>query len=112
LEKRVVSETNRQWLLAARPVGMVETSNFELRTVPVAEPADGQLLVRNRWLACEPAMRGWLEDRPNDIPPVELGEVMRGMISPTTSKRSRPAQTSASSCSSPEPDRSESGGVP
>jgi NADPH-dependent curcumin reductase CurA len=74
-----MSETNRQWLLAARPVGMVKESDFELKTVPVEPPGEGQVLVRNRWLAFEPAMRGWMEDRPNYIPPVQLGEVMRGM---------------------------------
>jgi hypothetical protein len=35
--------------------------------------------VRNRWLAFEPAMRGWIEDKPNYIPPVPIGDVMRGM---------------------------------
>lgn len=74
-----MSETNRQWLLAARPVGMVKESDFELRTVAVEPPGEGQVLVRNRWLAFEPAMRGWMEDRPNYIPPVQIGEVMRGM---------------------------------
>lgn len=74
-----MSETNRQWLLRARPVGMVKESDFELREEPVPAPAQGQVLVRNRWLAFEPAMRGWMEDRPNYIPPVGIGEVMRGM---------------------------------
>lgn len=74
-----MSETNRQWLLKTRPVGMVSQDNFELRTSPIPQPADGQVLVRTRWLAFEPAMRGWMEDRPNYIPPVAIGEVMRGM---------------------------------
>ena len=74
-----MSETNRQWLLHARPLGMVKESDFELRTSPVPKPGDGQVLVRTRWLAFEPAMRGWMVDRPNYIPPVEIGEVMRGM---------------------------------
>ncbi len=74
-----MSETNRQWLLARRPVGMVKESDFELHGEPVPAPAGGQILVRNRWLAFEPAMRGWMEDRPNYIPPVGIGEVMRGM---------------------------------
>ena len=72
-------DTNRQWLLRTRPVGMVEESDFELREAPLPALADGQVLVRNRWLAFEPAMRGWMEDRPNYIPPVGIGEVMRGM---------------------------------
>jgi len=74
-----MSETNRQWLLAKRPVGMVKESDFELHTAAIPTPGDGQVLVRTRWLAFEPAMRGWMEDRPNYIPPVAIGEVMRGM---------------------------------
>ena len=74
-----MSETNRQWLMCSRPVGMVKESDFELRSSPVPEPGDGQVLVRTRWLALEPAMRGWMEDRPNYMPPVGIGEVMRGM---------------------------------
>jgi NADPH-dependent curcumin reductase CurA len=71
--------SNRQWLLRARPVGLVKESDFELRSAPVPQPSDGQVLVRNRWLAFEPAMRGWMEDRPSYMPPVAIGEVMRGM---------------------------------
>ena len=74
-----MSETNRQWRLARRPQGMVRQSDFELRTEAVPTPAEGQMLVRTRWLAFEPAMRGWIEDRPNYIPPVAIGAVMRGM---------------------------------
>ncbi len=58
---------------------MVEESDFELHSEPVPTPGPGQVLVRNRWLAFEPAMRGWMEDRPSYLPPVGIGEVMRGM---------------------------------
>jgi NADPH-dependent curcumin reductase CurA len=78
-EENDMTEMNRQWLLAARPVGMVKESDFELRSSPVPQPGAGQALVRNRWLAFEPAMRGWMEDRPSYLPPVEIGAVMRGM---------------------------------
>ena len=54
-----MTETNRQWILRSRPVGMVEEGNFELVSTAVPEPAEGELLVRNRYLAFEPAMRGW-----------------------------------------------------
>ncbi len=74
-----MSQTQRQWLLRQRPVGRVKESDFELREAPIPEPAEGQILVRARWLAMEPAMRGWMDDRPNYIPPVGIGEVMRGM---------------------------------
>jgi len=74
-----MSEQNRQWLLAKRPVGMVQQSDFELATTPVASPGKGQMLVRNRVLAFEPAMRGWIADKPNYMPPVPIGAVMRGL---------------------------------
>ena len=74
-----MSETNRQWLLARRPAGMVSEGDFELSRTALPTPGEGQLLVRNRWLAFEPAMRGWIEDKPNYIPPVPIGDVMRGM---------------------------------
>ena len=68
---------NRQWLLAKRPHGMVGPHNFELRESPVPELADGEYLVRNLFMGFDPAMRGWMEDRPSYIPPVGIGEVMR-----------------------------------
>ena len=74
-----MSERNRQWLLRARPVGMVKESDFQRSEAPVSAPGPGEVLVRNLYLAFEPAMRGWMEDRESYIPPVGLGEVMRGM---------------------------------
>jgi NADPH-dependent curcumin reductase CurA len=74
-----MSETHRQWLLARRPAGMVSESDFELNHAEIPKPGEGQILVRNRWLAFEPAMRGWIEDKPNYIPPVPIGDVMRSM---------------------------------
>jgi NADPH-dependent curcumin reductase CurA len=68
---------NRQWLLRARPVGRVKTSDFEWRESPVPEPKDGEALVRVLYLSFDPAMRGWMEDRPSYVPPVQIGEVMR-----------------------------------
>jgi NADPH-dependent curcumin reductase CurA len=69
---------NRQWLLASRPKGMVEPSDFELREERVPAPAEGEFLVRNLYLSLDPAMRGWMSDTPSYIPPVGIGEVMRG----------------------------------
>jgi hypothetical protein len=72
------AKINRQWRLARRPVGMVSEADFELVEEPVEDIAEGEYLIRNHYLAFEPAMRGWMEDRPSYIPPVGIGEVMRG----------------------------------
>ncbi len=71
------SESNRQWRLKSRPVGMVTESDFERVEDPVPTPGEGEFLVRNLFFAFEPAMRGWLNDVKSYVPPVALGEVMR-----------------------------------
>jgi NADPH-dependent curcumin reductase CurA len=68
---------SRQWILARRPSGMVCDDDFALRTVELPPIADGEALAEMRWLSFEPAMRGWMDDRPSYMPPVEVGAVMR-----------------------------------
>ena len=69
--------TNRQWLLAKRPHGIVTKENFEYTESPIPEPSDGQVLVRNLLLSFDPTQRGWMEDRESYLPPVQIGEPMR-----------------------------------
>ena len=66
--------TNRQWLLAKRPHGIVTKENFEYTESPIPEPSDGQVLVRNLLLSFDPTQRGWMEDRESYLPPVQIGE--------------------------------------
>jgi NADPH-dependent curcumin reductase CurA len=70
-------ETNLQWTLAQRPHGLVKPSDFAFGEVPVAQPGAGQVLVRVLYLSFDPTQRGWIEDRPSYLPPVQIGEVMR-----------------------------------
>lgn len=69
--------TNRQWLLAKRPHGMVTKDNFDYQESPIPEPGDGEVLVRNLMLSFDPTQRGWMEDRESYLPPVQIGEPMR-----------------------------------
>jgi NADPH-dependent curcumin reductase CurA len=69
--------TNHQVRLAARPVGMPTDANWQHTTEPVAEPADGGVLVKVLALSLDPAMRGWMNEGRSYIPPVGIGEVMR-----------------------------------
>ena len=72
-----MAELNRQWVLRKRPSGMVREDDFELVESPVPEPGEDEVVVRNCYLAFEPAMRGWIEDVKSYLPPVAIGEVMR-----------------------------------
>jgi NADPH-dependent curcumin reductase CurA len=75
----MTSQTNRQFLLAKRPVGAATRETFTYQEVPVGEPAAGQILVKNEYLSLDPAMRGWMNEGKSYIPPVGLGEVMRAL---------------------------------
>ncbi|MFF1796766.1 zinc-binding dehydrogenase, partial [Kitasatospora sp. NPDC058263] len=73
----MLSAENRQIRLARRPVGEIGPEDWERVTEPAAAPGDGQFAGRTRYLSLDPAMRGWLDDRPSYLPPVGIGEVMR-----------------------------------
>ena len=75
----MTAETNRQFLLAKRPVGAATRDTFTYQHTPVAHPQDGQIVVKNEYLSLDPAMRGWMNEGKSYIPPVGLGEVMRAL---------------------------------
>jgi NADPH-dependent curcumin reductase CurA len=72
-----LSETHRQILLAARPQGDLKPTDWEHADAPVAPPGEGEFAARTKMISLDPAMRGWLDDRPSYLPPVGIGEVMR-----------------------------------
>ncbi len=73
-----MAEVNHQYRLAARPVGLPKPSDWSYTEEPVAEPGDGEVLVKILYVGLEPAMRGWMNEGRSYIPPVGIGEVMRG----------------------------------
>lgn len=74
----MTDKRNRQWRLAARPVGLIKDSDFTWTEEVVPELADGQILVQNKYLSLDPTNRVWVTDVPSYLPPVGIGEVMRG----------------------------------
>jgi NADPH-dependent curcumin reductase len=73
-----VTQTNRRYLLASRPAGLVNHENVRLDdTEPVPEPAEGQALIRVRYLSIDPTIRTWMDDAPGYLPPIDIGEVVR-----------------------------------
>lgn len=75
----MATKVNRQWRLATRPVGAIAESNFEWTQEPVPTLEEGQILVRNIYLSLDPTNRGWIDEGENYLPPVAIGEVMRGI---------------------------------
>lgn len=71
--------TNRQWRLVSRPKGGVSTENLQWVEEQVPPLAEGEVLVRSVYLSLDPANRGWMNETASYVPPVPLGEVMRGI---------------------------------
>jgi len=69
---------NRQWILKKRPVGDIKRGDLELVETPIPEPGKGQVLVRTLYLSLDPTNRIWMSDMEQYMPPVQLGDVMRG----------------------------------
>ncbi len=71
-------EVNHQWLIAARPSGLVKESDFRWNEAPVGAPVEGQVLVRNVYLSLDPTNRVWMNEAESYLPALALGDVMRG----------------------------------
>jgi len=72
----MAERTNRQWILAARPDGMVSPSLFEKREVAVPALRDGQVLAQTLYLSFDPTQRAWMA-MDTYMPIAPLGEPMR-----------------------------------
>jgi NADPH-dependent curcumin reductase CurA len=69
--------TNTSIRLAERPIGEPTAATWSIESSSIPEPRPGQFVVRIQMISLDPAMRGWLDDRPSYLPPVGIGEVMR-----------------------------------
>src|ERR1700712_160517 len=69
---------SRAWPLVRRPGGWPVPEDFALREIPVSEPAEGRILVRNRYFSVDPYMRGRMNDVKSYVPPYQLDQPMDG----------------------------------
>ncbi|WP_228892733.1 NADP-dependent oxidoreductase [Pseudoduganella aquatica] len=70
--------TYQRMVLASRPSGEVQASNFRLETADVPAIADGQILIRNHYLSLDPYMRGRMSDAKSYAEPQPLDATMIG----------------------------------
>lgn len=69
---------NRQFRLKARPEVRIERGHFDFVESPAPEPGPGEALVQVLYLSLDPTNRIWMSDMDQYMPPVAIGEVMRG----------------------------------
>ena len=69
---------NRTWILRKRPVGDVAPDDLELVDLPLELLKDGEARARTIYLSLDPTNRIWMSDMDGYMPPVEIGEPMRG----------------------------------
>ncbi|MFE3253288.1 NADP-dependent oxidoreductase [Streptomyces sp. NPDC059209] len=70
--------SGREWHLVARPHGWPKAEDVALREVPVTEPGEGRILVRNKHFSVDPYMRGRMNDVKSYTPPFKLDHPMDG----------------------------------
>ena len=73
-----MTEMNKTWILRARPVGEVKETDLELVEAPLAPLNEGEVRARTIYLSLDPTNRIWMSDMDAYLPPVGLGDPMRG----------------------------------
>ncbi|MGE0314950.1 MAG: NADP-dependent oxidoreductase [Lautropia sp.] len=71
-------QRNRRIVLASRPTGKVEPSNFRLEQADIPPLNDGEVLVATEFLSLDPYMRGRMDDAKSYAKPQPLDETMQG----------------------------------
>jgi NADPH-dependent curcumin reductase CurA len=68
----------KRWVLRNRPAGEIKPTDLELVEEPIRDLADGEVLIRTLYLSLDPTNRIWMSDQDQYMPPVQIGETMRG----------------------------------
>lgn len=71
---------NRHWVLARRPTGVPQPDDFAILNAPRPTAGAGEVVLRNRFLAMDPAIRNVLGQGGLYAAPLPLGEPVRGMV--------------------------------
>ena len=82
--------TNRVWRLSRRPAGEITDGVLSLADEAIPEPGTGQFVFRLNYLSLDPTNRAWMNPQPTYMPPVALGDPMRGIVCGTVLDSSHP----------------------
>jgi hypothetical protein len=72
-----MAATNRQILLMEMPKGKLTPASFQLAEAPIPRPAEGEVLVRARYVSLDAANRAWMQGVTYRSA-LEAGQVMAG----------------------------------
>jgi hypothetical protein len=70
--------TNRRIVLAARPQGAPQDSDFAMISEPIPDLGEREIISRTIYLSLDPYMRGRMNEGKSYAAPVEIGETMCG----------------------------------
>jgi NADPH-dependent curcumin reductase CurA len=68
----------REVVLAARPQGIPQTSDFAVREAEERDPGPGEVLIRNAFVSVDPYMRSRMAGIRTYVDPYEVGDVIEG----------------------------------
>src|SRR6059036_2204376 len=74
----MTTSRGRQIVLAARPKGKPDLTDFRLEETAIPTAAGGQLLLEVQYLSLDPYMRGRMNDGKSYATPLQIGDVMTG----------------------------------
>ncbi|KAJ4424401.1 hypothetical protein N0V82_000922 [Gnomoniopsis sp. IMI 355080] len=79
----MAKDTSTSFVFAKRPTAdIVPGETFSAVTSPApteAELQDGEVIFETHYLSLDPSMRVWLKEKPSYLPPLKIGETMRGI---------------------------------
>ena len=70
--------TMERIVLARHIVGAPSPEDFRIETLPIPELAEGQLLIANRFISCDPGTRSRLSPGASYAPPLQPGQMVDG----------------------------------
>ena len=77
----------------------MDETTTRLETDQLPELADGEALVKVRYLSIDPTIRTWMDDIPSYLPPIQIDDVIRsGGVGEVSTAAPRPISL-ASCCS-------------
>lgn len=80
---------NREIRLASRPAGVPTLENFQFVDTEVPQPAEGEVLVRLRYISVDPYLRGRMREGKSYVEPFEVGQVIKsGAVGDVVESRS------------------------